>query len=292
MRSATLLCGLAAFGAERWTTPVLGHIFDENSKAIHQVTGIAGAAGLGSAVPIPVKADRASVAWGGRPWAVVAAAEGGSFGAAWSESGPRLAAMQGAIAWTDAAWSGTDAVALYSRDSGLVQVWRGLPGSPEIVREVQVTSLAAVAVATDGTFAAASEAEVRIWESGTVRQVSFAGARALAWLGSSQGGLVAIGATGAVVIRNGKAEPAGDIAPGALVLGVSPDGTAAVSCIEGVAVVSRIGSSEAVSLDGPGCGDGLQWLRSDVFSIRTSNGEQWLAGTGGTSILLTAGGGR
>lgn len=276
---AICLCAVGAFGGERWAVPVLGYVFDEKSKSIHPVTGVPGAAVLDRAIAIPVKVDRAAVAWGVQPWAVVAEADGErSIAVTWSESGVTLAELAGAIPWTDAAWGHEGAVALFHRSTGQVQVWKGIATAPEVVLQFDVPGVTAVALAQDGAVAAAAAEEIQISRAGSTNRVRLRGIRALVW---SAGESVLLAGTdeGVFAVREGETQ----LRSAGRIESLSPDGAIAVECVEG-----RLATRMEI---GPSCAGALRWLRSDLFSTRTPEGDLWLTG-GGASVLLAGGGAR
>ena len=294
VRCAIWLCGVAAFGAERWAVPVLGYVFEEETKAIYPVSGVPGAASLGSAIPIPVKVDRASVAWGGRPCAVISALDGTTSLAVWSQSGVGLTPMPGAVAWTEAAWSGGPSFALYNRTTGQIQVWN-MPAPqpesfraatarepicqhPEVSTEMEVAGVTTVAAAPNGSIAAATSVEVVIREGETTTRIPLVGVRALTF---TDAGLLAVSDQGTFSIRGGQAEAREHAGVEGRPQGVSPEGALVVSCANG-----RIAAGHK---HGSPCGDEVRWLRTDLFVIRTSEGDLWLNGVD-TSVLLSTGG--
>jgi hypothetical protein len=291
IRSVICLCGIAAFGSERWTAPVLGQVFDEETKAIYPLSGVPGAADLDRAVAVPTKIERASVAWGGRPWAVIstAEAEAGTSAAVWSEHSVELIPMPGAIPWTDAAWSDAGMVALFSRSTGRIQVWKGLPRSPEIFTEYRLSGVQAVAVSSDGSVAAGSEIELRTWHGTNARQYALRDIKALAWR-LPDGALVVGEATRALTIHNGEFGPVPELTSGSAVESIAPDGSAIVSCRDGATAVTALRPDDPPPPQGPECGTVTQWVRPDSFVVRTARGEQWLAGTASEAIVLTTGG--
>lgn len=279
VRWAICLCTVAAFGAERWAVPVLGYVFDEESKGIHPVTGVPGAAVLDRAIAIPVKVDRAAIALGGRPWAVVAAADGEmSVAVTWSETGVTLAELPGAIPWTDAAWGNGDAVALFHRSNGQVQVWKGMSTAPEVLLQFEVPGVTAVALAPDGAVAAAAADEIQISRAGTTSRVALRGVRALVWP-AGEPAVLAGTDEGVFAIREGETQ----LRSGGKIESLSPDGAIAVECVE-----DRLSTGRET---GPSCGGVLRWLRADLFATRSPDGDLWLTG-GGASVLLVGGGAR
>ena len=285
------LCGIAAFGGERWTAPVLGHVFDEETKAIYPLSGVPGAAALDRAIAVPAKIGRAAVAWGGRPWAVISAADetAGTSVAVWSEDRLELIPMPGAIPWTDAAWSDAGVVALFSRGTGRIQVWKGLPRIPEISTEYRLSGVQAVAVSSNGSVAAGSEILLRTWQGTTARQYALRDIRALAWRMPDEG--LVVGEAGRVlIIQNGRFDPVPQVPAGSAIQSIAPDGSAIVSCRDGSTAVTSLRPDDPPASPRPECGTATQWVRPDSFVVKTVGREQWLAGTASEAIVLTTGG--
>jgi hypothetical protein len=105
---------------ERWTTPVLGAVFDSAAKTVRPVIGVQGAASLTDAVAIPWKIERAFVS-PDESSAIVTGAEGTAV-VSWTRSAVTFARLENALEPVGASWSGRD-IAIYDAD-GNVQVWR------------------------------------------------------------------------------------------------------------------------------------------------------------------------
>ena len=270
IRSAICLCGIAAFGGERWTAPVLGHVFDEETKAIYPLSGVPGAAALDRAIAVPTKIGRAAVAWGGRPWAVISAADetAGTTVAVWSEDTLELIPMPGAILWTDAVWSDAGVVALFSRSTGRIQVWKGLPRTPEVSTEYRLSNVQAVAVSSEGFVAAGSEISLRTWQGTTARQYALRDIKALAWR-LQDGALVVGEATRALTIHNGSFDPVPQVPAGSAIQSIAPDGSAIMSCRDGSTAVTLLSPDDPPAPPGPECGTVTQWVRPDSFVVKT-----------------------
>jgi hypothetical protein len=146
---------LTALGAGTLSRPVLGYSFEPASKSIRPIAGVAGAAFLDNALPNASKIEIAFVA-PGRSYAIAE-----SLGAEasmllrWDASGTYTVPL--ANAGTEAAmaaFSSGEFAAVYYRDSARIQIWRGLPDAPAMVREFAADDVQGLAISDDGTMVA------------------------------------------------------------------------------------------------------------------------------------------
>lgn len=147
-----MTCPVAPGQTGRWSSPVLGYVFDTQERAILTISGIPGAASIDQAIASASKLRLASVA-PGKPFAVAEVLDAeGLVLLDWSSGDVQVREM--AAGRSDGASvtfsrSGSSA-AILSADKGLVQIWRGLPGAPQLVREI-AGDFRAVAVSDDAS---------------------------------------------------------------------------------------------------------------------------------------------
>ena len=126
--AATSMLALAQPPGPRISMPSLGYVFDDNSKAIRQISGVPGAASLDSAVSAGTSLDSAFVHSRAR-LAIANAKDGGVMLVRWSDT-PQVTAISSALSRvTLAAFSRSGDSAAIS-DGTTLEVWSGLTGNP------------------------------------------------------------------------------------------------------------------------------------------------------------------
>jgi hypothetical protein len=141
---------LLAQSAGAWSAPTLGYWYDSESRSLRVVRGVPGAASLDSDVPLGSKAHSATVD-PGRRYALVlpgSSEEGGTVLLLDLRSGASRS-LDGASAATRIVLSPSGSAAVLATDSGVAQVWTGLPEAPSLSREVTLGAASAVAISDD-----------------------------------------------------------------------------------------------------------------------------------------------
>ena len=216
--------------------PSLGYVFDDNAKAIRQISGVPGAASLDSAVPAGTSLDSAFVHSRAR-LAIANAKDGGVTLVRWTGA-PQGIALSSALSHvTEVAFSRSGDRAAIS-DGTTVEVWSGLTGDPAAGATFNPDGgVTAVAVNDSGAVAVANG-------SGTV-MLAGDNARVLA----SGGSWIAL-----AFLPNGNDLLAADATAQSLTLIQDVQNTAAASAVlsvsqkPGAMVVSADGSQAALGL--------------------------------------------
>jgi hypothetical protein len=126
--AATSMLALAQPPGPRMSMPSLGYVFDDNSKAIRQISGVPGAASLDSAVAARTSLDSGFVHSRARI-AIANAKDGGVTLVRWTGT-PQVTALGSALSRvTLAAFSRSGDSAAIS-DGATLEVWSGLTGNP------------------------------------------------------------------------------------------------------------------------------------------------------------------
>ncbi len=155
--SLLLLVGLPKLAAgQSVAAPVLGYAIDPAARAIRPIGGVPGAAAFEAALATHPALARAVLA-PGADYALASAVETGRVVVLTWEAGAvsaaelALAGDLGAAAFSP----GGRTAAMYSPESGSVQVWLGLPRQPLMAWEARIGRPAALAVSDDGLALAA-----------------------------------------------------------------------------------------------------------------------------------------
>jgi WD40 repeat protein len=137
-----------------WSAPVLGYHFDGESKSIRVISGVPGAASMDESVPSPVKLERAFPT-PARRFAVIQMREAGAAVLDWTAGASVIREVPGASQEISSVAFSTrgDRAIVASKNTGTMQVWRGLPDRPSIEHEFALDS-DIVAISDDGTVAA------------------------------------------------------------------------------------------------------------------------------------------
>ena len=120
-------------------TPVLGYVFDQKSGAIHRLDGIPGASWVSEAIDLGLVVTQAHIAPTHR-FAIVRDEDGRTLFVDLSAQPPTAQPIEGALEGANGAMISPAArhVALYSTDSGEVQLLEGLPGLPTVGETLQL----------------------------------------------------------------------------------------------------------------------------------------------------------
>jgi hypothetical protein len=188
-----------------WSAPVVDHFYDGGAASIKAVAGVPGAASIDGVVASAVKLQAAYIAPGKR-FALARSVDDETVLLDWTGPTAIVRDLPGAPAGVDAvafSRSGNFA-AVFSRSSGKVQIWRGLPGDPAVQHEIASDS-SVLAVADDGTLAAVQSDGIYWIESGGAKLVAAGdysaiafrpGTRDLAATGTFSDTVIVIGAGG------------------------------------------------------------------------------------------------
>ena len=161
-----------------WSTPVLDYFYDASSNSIKTVSGVPGAASVDGVVPSAVKLKKAYIAPGKR-FAIIQVVDGSAVLLDWS-NGSLAHEVSGAPAAIDAVAFSRNGNVAAVLSSGKVQVWRGLPNDPAIQHEI-ASDASALAIADDGTVAAAQADGIYLLDSGEAKLIATGDYSALAF---------------------------------------------------------------------------------------------------------------
>jgi hypothetical protein len=170
---------VSAAQAVNWTPPTLGYLFDSDTKSIRPLSGIPGAASVESGLAVGSKLERASIS-PNRKFAL-AEIKGSEHLrlVIWSGTVATAEPLDGAPATAEQiAFSASGSTAaLWARESNRIQIWKGLPDSPSLYKEIEIAELTALAVSDDGdAVAAATEAGLVLAGAGrTLASGNFSG---------------------------------------------------------------------------------------------------------------------
>lgn len=188
----------------RFSPPVLGYVYDEGSRGIHAISGIAGAAALEPAFLTDY--DQAFV-HSARSYAFVRK-DGAIALLRWGNT-PGAIALPGAMGDVNkVAFSPSgDAAVLYG--NGAAQIWRGLPSTPSLAREWSAPAAVDALAISDGGAVVAAVTEERalvVYAEGGERRLS--GEYSSAAFLNASGDLVAVepGASRLVLVRDAASE--------------------------------------------------------------------------------------
>ncbi len=166
---------LAAAQTAQWTSPVLGYVFDQDSKSIRLLAGVPGAASADSSVALAFKLERAAIS----PSRLYAIAENKDAEHLYLvRLDPKAAdgvILQDSPSTADlVAFSPSgNAAALLSRDLQKIQVWTGLPDQPVLARELTAPDVSALALSDDASVLAVSnDSGVSLLSSDSTRLVA------------------------------------------------------------------------------------------------------------------------
>jgi hypothetical protein len=180
MRALILILAATPLLAQQWSAPRLGYLYDADSRSLRAIAGVPGSASLESPLAVSMKLSRAFVA-PNRDYAIAQNTESENLFVV-TDSG-EMKTLEGSPASADVvAYTSTGSIAaVYSQ--GRLQVWRNLPGSPELVRNVETADVRQLAVSDDGAVVAAvTEAGAVILGDDTRTPLSIAAVRAISFL--------------------------------------------------------------------------------------------------------------
>lgn len=141
--------------------PVLGHVFDRETGAIHRLDGIPGASWVSEAIDLGVVVTQAHIAPTQR-FAIVRDEEGRTLFVDLAAQPPQAEPIEGALDGADGAMISPAArhAALYATESGEIQLLEGLPGLPAVGETLRlergVGDWTAFAISDSGVIVAAS----------------------------------------------------------------------------------------------------------------------------------------
>ncbi len=141
-----------------WTPPTLGYLFDGAAKSIRPLSGIPGAASVEAGLAVPNKLERASIS-PNRKFALAETKDGEHLLlVTWSGNSAVVSALDGAPPSAEQIAFGASGstAAVWNRDAGKIQVWKGLPDQPSLYKEIEASGLSALAVSDDGDAVAAA----------------------------------------------------------------------------------------------------------------------------------------
>src|SRR6266852_3724584 len=124
--AATSMLALAQPPGPRMSMPSLGYVFDDNSKAIRQITGVPGAASLDSAVPAGTALDSAFV-YSRAHLAIANSKDGGVALVRWADT-PQVTAISSALIRVTLAGFSRSGDSAAISDGTTLEVWSGLTG--------------------------------------------------------------------------------------------------------------------------------------------------------------------
>jgi hypothetical protein len=153
--AATTMLALAQPPGPSISLPSLGYVYDDNSKAIRQISGVPGAASLDTAVPAGTSLNSAFV-HSRAQLAIANAKDGGVALVQWSGT-PQVTAISSVLSQvTLAAFSRSGDGAAIS-DGTTVEVWSGLTSTPALGGTFSPGgAVTALAITDSGTVAAAN----------------------------------------------------------------------------------------------------------------------------------------
>ena len=153
--AATSILALAEPPGPSISQPSLGYVFDDNAKAVRQISGVPGAASMDRAVAAGTSLDSAFVH--SRARLAIANAKGGGVQVLQWAGAPQAIAISSALSHvTMAAFSRSGDWAAIS-DGTSVETWSGLAGTPAVSASTNPEGgVTAVAVNDNGTAAAAN----------------------------------------------------------------------------------------------------------------------------------------
>jgi hypothetical protein len=162
-----------------WAPPTLGYLFDAAAKSIRPMSGIPGAASLESGLAVSSKLEKASIS-PNRKFAVAEIKDGEHLQLVALASGAAVSSELDGTPGTaeQVAFSaGGSTVAIWSRSTQKIQVWKGLPDRASLFKEIDFAELTALAVSDDGdAVAAATDGGLVLAGAGkTLASGSFAG---------------------------------------------------------------------------------------------------------------------
>jgi hypothetical protein len=146
----SLFCLSDARAQTTFSAPILGFVYNPAGKNIRPVTGVPGAASLEDAQPMASKFRSGAVSPNGRYTVATFHGEDGVFIVELSNAKPAPVQLNGATAADLIAFSSDgNAAALYSRETGKVQLWRSLPQEISLNAELGIGQVNAIAVSQD-----------------------------------------------------------------------------------------------------------------------------------------------
>jgi WD40 repeat protein len=158
LRGALLILvpGLAIAQSSQLSSPTLGYVFDPDGKAIRIIAGVPGAASLEGNLTLPFKLENAIVA-AGRKYAIAENSDSDTLLlVTWPDGKAASRALEGApkTATLMSFSTSGDIAAIYSRANNSVQIWKGLPADPSLLREMDSPAITALAISDDGALVA------------------------------------------------------------------------------------------------------------------------------------------
>ena len=287
--------------------PVLGWFTNPEKTEVRPIQGVPGASTVGDPIPLPAGMGRVYLAPLER-WALVEQRQEGALGAL-----PLTALPAGAVTPIYGAISRPDLVsfssngqnaALLSRSGGILQVLSGLPGTPQVSLQSDMSQLgtvAAVVVSDDGSLAAVLTGGGGVYlvrPGGSYTPIFQAGSPAgLTFLLNQEALAIADGAAGTItVIQELNSQPSSRLViPGpnlsgdGVFLQPSSDGKALILAAHGGQTAYRIDLTEqsVSSVALPTSFSMLERFRGDMFLFSADAGKAaWMLLADGGSLRL------
>ncbi len=287
-------CSMEAQPGVSVTAPVLGTVFDARAGSVRSITGIPAAALIGSSAGGSALATAVSA--GGQDYAIAVETETGKAVVAWASRRVELTAVRPGAKQIAVSPRGRSA-AFYFPETGKVQIIGGLPGAPELVRELDVSGpVSSFAVSDDGELllAAIDQGDgeaLAIDQNGqgfrTIQVVSHV--VAISFFPDSQNAMVAESANNKVSLTRGlQITPIADTSDGindAVAVAASGDGsTVLVAMRNGQIAVRKLTTGEQTTVACSCEPSELAALRgASVFRLNAGNdGPIWILDASGT----------